>query len=338
MLPLPLGLRRLLDLSASVAGSAASRMLADLGAEVIVIERAEHNADAGRRSRLQRNKFSCVLDVSAPEGRDLALRLAAACDAVILDEDDAWLRKAGLDCSAFESARRDIVVVAIGEGSDLPGLGTVAAAATMTALFYKRSRGEGQLVVVSFPQARASMLTGPIVAAAAGAAAAGPDLPPSGCYACRDGGLALVVRSAAQLAALGEVIGRPEAVNVVSGGAELQPAVAEWAAALPRTEAAARLRAAGVPAQTLLSPDDLQRDPHLRARGLFEPVAAGESVVEVDGPRFKFSSTPAHVRFPAPNPGAHDGYVLRDLLGLSEEEIGSLRDSGIVGRRASGAE
>jgi len=338
MLPLPLALKRFLDLSISVAGASASRMLADLGAEVIVIERGERASNPGRRARLQRNKLSCTLDFSAQEGRDLVLRLAAECDAVVLDEADAALREAGLDNAAFESARSDIVIVSIGEGSDLLGLGTVAAAAAMTALCHKRTSGEGQLVTVSFPEARASMLMLPIVAAAAGAAMAGPDLPPSGCYACKDGSLALVVRSEAQLAALGEVIGRPEAVDLVSGGAELQPAVAAWAAGLSRTDAANRLRAAGVPAQTLLSPEELTHDPHLRARGLFEPVAAGETVVEMDGPRFRFESTPAHVRFPAPAPGAHDAYVLRDLLGLSATEVDALRTSGVVGRGVSGAE
>ncbi|HWO73111.1 MAG TPA: CoA transferase [Dehalococcoidia bacterium] len=338
MLPLPLALKRFLDLSISVAGASASRMLADLGAEVIVIERRERVSNPGRRARLQRNKLSCTLDFSAQEGRDLVLRLAAECDAVVLDEADAALQEAGLDHAAFESARSDIVIVSIGEGSELPGLGTVAAAAAMTALCHKRTSGEGQLVTVSFPEAQASMLTLPIVAAAAGAAMTGPDLPPSGCYACKDGSLALVVRSEAQLAALGEVVGRPEAVDLVSGGAELQPAVAAWAAGLSRTDAANRLRAAGVPAQTLLSPEELTQDPHLRARGLFEPVAAGETVVEMDGPRFRFQRTPAHVRFPAPAPGAHDAYVLRDLLGLSEAEVDALRTSGVVGRGASGAE
>lgn len=330
MLPLPLPLIRVLDLTTSVAGTSASRLLADLGAEVIAVERPGAARDV--MARYGRNKFSCAIDVSAPGSRDLLLRLGAACNLVLVDAGDA----AGIDYASLKALRDDVVLVSIGEGSARPGVGNVAAAAAMTALFHVRFRGKGQQVTVSFPALGASMRSAAIVAASAGAGS--PDLPPSGCYACSDGPVALVVRGVSQLAALGDVIGRPEQVDAVTGGEELPAAVAAWAAQRTARDAASELRAAGIAAQELLTSVDLQNDPHLRARGVFEPVANGNGIVEVDGPRPRFSDTPLHTRLPAPAYGEHTAAVLQGVLGLSDAEIAALSASGIAGSLSLGAQ
>jgi formyl-CoA transferase len=326
MLVYPLPATRVLDLSASVAGAAASRMLADLGAEVIAVERP----GALREAMVQygRNKHGIALDLGSDAGRELALRLAGQCVAVLRDEDDADL--SGLDYAAFKERRSDIVLVIIGEGSARPGLGNVAAAAVMTGLFNVRFRGEGQEVRVGLAAATASMRSLAVVAASAAVLDATPDLPPSGCYGCNDGVVAVVVRTFDELAALGEVLGSPEDVDLVSGGEELREPLEAWCAGQAAHAAAATLREAGIAAQPLLTAADLPEDPHLRARGFLEPVAAGSSVTEMEGPRFRFSATPVHVRLPAPAFGEHTAAVLGDVLGLSDEEIGALVESGVA--------
>jgi crotonobetainyl-CoA:carnitine CoA-transferase CaiB-like acyl-CoA transferase len=55
-----------------------------------------------------------------------------------------------------------------------------------------------------------------------------------------------------------------------------------------------------------------------------EPVSTLRGVVEVAGPHWRMSESPAHIRLPAPTPGEHNAYVLRELLGLSEGEIAGL--------------
>jgi crotonobetainyl-CoA:carnitine CoA-transferase CaiB-like acyl-CoA transferase len=334
MLPLPLPLIRVLDLTTSVAGASASRALADFGAEVIVVERPGTPRDA--MERYGRNKFSCVIDPTAAEAGDLLLRLAATCNAVLKDGPDEAL--AGLDYDALRAVRDDVVLAVIADGGERPGIGNVTAGAVMTALFYVRYRGKGQQVTISFPAAGASMRTAPVVAAAAGVAQLTPDLPPSGCYACADGSIAVVVRSIDELATLGDVIARPELADAVTGGAELPDAVAAWTAGRATHAAATELREHGMAAQPLLAPDGLRDDPHLRARGVFEPVAAGAGVIETDGPRIRFSDTPLHTRFAAPAPGEHTRYVLRDLIGLSGAEIEGLAASGVVSGVIAGAQ
>ncbi len=334
MLPLPLPLIRVLDLTTSVAGASASRMLADLGAEVIVIERPGSTRET--TLRYGRNKFSSVIDPVSNEGRDLLLGIAAGCQIVLKDADDAALSE--LDYGSFRDARQDVVLVVIGEGSERPGIGNVTAAAAMTALFYVRFRGKGQQVNVSFPAAGASMRTAPIVAASAGATDLSPDLPPSGCYACSDGSLALVIRTTQQLVALGEVIGRPDMVDAVTSDEQRREAVEAWTASRTASDAAAALRKVGIAAQAVLSREQLRQDPHLLARGVFEPLADGAGVTDVDGPRLKFSATPLHTRFGAPGFGEHTHYVLSDVLGLSETEIAALEASGVVASNPAGTQ
>jgi crotonobetainyl-CoA:carnitine CoA-transferase CaiB-like acyl-CoA transferase len=326
MLPLPLPLIRVLDLTTSVAGASASRVLADLGAEVIVVERP--GAPRSAITQYGRNKFSCVIDPAREAGRDLLLRLAAMCNVVLKDGPDEAFST--LDYGAFQSVRDDIVLAVIAEGAERVGIGNVTAGAVMTALFHVRYRGKGQQVTVSFSAAGSSMRTAPIVAAAAGASQLTPDLPASGVYACSDGSMALVVRSFEDLAALGEAIGRIDLVDPVTGGEELVDAVASWTAGRAAHTAAAELRDHGLAAQTVLTPAELLQDPHLRARGVFEPVAGGSGVTEADGPRIKYSATPLHTRFGPPMAGEHTTAIFSDLLGLSDAEIAALLASGVA--------
>ncbi len=321
MLPLPLPLIRVLDLTTSVAGATASRTLADFGAEVVVVERPDTPRDV--MDRYGRNKFSCVIDASKAEGRDLLLRLAAGCHAVLKDEPDDALKD--LDYDALTAVRDDIVLAVIVEGGESESVGDVTAGAVMTALFYVRFRGRGQQVTVSLPAVAASLRAAPVVAAASGASRLTPDLPLSGCYACADASVAIVVRSEEELAALCRIVG-----SLASGDEALRAAVATWAAGRHAHLAAAELNEHGIPSHELLANGELRDDPQLRARGVFESVASGSGVSELDGPRLRFSDTPLHTRFAASGRGEHADYVLRGLIGLSDAEFASLEAAGVV--------
>src|SRR5215469_1611662 len=86
----PLRWIRVLDLSTVVAGPFSSMILADLGAEVIKIERIDGGDDSrgmGPHAEgwgamfvpLDRGKRSLALDITKPAGREVVLRLAATC-------------------------------------------------------------------------------------------------------------------------------------------------------------------------------------------------------------------------------------------------------------------
>ena len=91
----PLAGVRIADLSRVLAGPYCTMVLADLGADVIKVERPEGGdetrswgppfvgGEAAYYLSVNRGKRSCALDLSQPEGRELALELCAGADAVI---------------------------------------------------------------------------------------------------------------------------------------------------------------------------------------------------------------------------------------------------------------
>ncbi len=121
-MPRPLSHIRVLDLSRVLAGPWASQNLADLGAEVLKIERPGSGDDTrswgppflkdkdGAETResayflsVNRGKKSVTLDIAKPEGQRIARELAATCDVVLENYKVGGLAKYGL---AYEDLRR----------------------------------------------------------------------------------------------------------------------------------------------------------------------------------------------------------------------------------------
>ncbi|MGH8630966.1 MAG: CoA transferase, partial [Burkholderiales bacterium] len=106
-----------------------------------------------------------------------------------------------------------------------------------------------------------------------------------------------------------------------------------WSRGRTKEEAAEALQGAGVPAMAVLSAPEVFADEQLRAREFFEPVShAIAGAWEIEGPHWRMSETPAHVRLPAPSFAEHNGYVFGELLGLTEENRARLEAEGITGQ------
>jgi crotonobetainyl-CoA:carnitine CoA-transferase CaiB-like acyl-CoA transferase len=74
-------------------------------------------------------------------------------------------------------------------------------------------------------------------------------------------------------------------------------------------------------------------DPQVQARGMrieMERAGVAGGTVPMIGNPIKFSRSPVEYRDPPPRLGEHTGQVLRDLLGLTPEEIEGLRGRGVV--------
>lgn len=115
---------RVLDFGRFIAGPLCGAMLADLGAEVIRIERAEGNEDrylmpvneAGEGAmflQMNRNKRSLGIDVTRPDKRDILVSLIKSADVVIVNLPPAALKKVGLDYESLSAIRPDIILTTV---------------------------------------------------------------------------------------------------------------------------------------------------------------------------------------------------------------------------------
>ena len=126
---------RILDLTRIVAGPYATAILADLGAEVIKVERPTTGDDyrygpshRGQTSlsfqNTNRGKRSITLDVRQTEGRELFLRLAERADAVVENFRAGWLAARGLGADVIQARNPRCVVASLsGFGATGPRAG-----------------------------------------------------------------------------------------------------------------------------------------------------------------------------------------------------------------------
>ena len=131
---------RVLDLSRVLAGPWASQLLADLGAEVIKVEKPGSGDDTrhwgppwladgdGQPTReaayylcTNRNKRSLTVDMTTPEGQALIRELAAAADVVLENFKVGGLVPYGLDYASLHALNPQLVYCSIsGFGQDGP--------------------------------------------------------------------------------------------------------------------------------------------------------------------------------------------------------------------------
>jgi crotonobetainyl-CoA:carnitine CoA-transferase CaiB-like acyl-CoA transferase len=90
------------------------------------------------------------------------------------------------------------------------------------------------------------------------------------------------------------------------------------------------LQAARIPAAPAMNNKDLSTDPHLNSRPIFVYNEHPEvGVKQHVGIPWRLSKTPPSVR-PAPLLGQDTDYVLREVLGYSEQEVTALREKQVL--------
>ena len=167
-----------------------------------------------------------------------------------------------------------------------------------------------------------------------------PGIAPSNAYRCKDDGYALIAGNGDSIfKRLMTVIGRPElgadpalADNAgrVARVDEIDTAIGQWTALHSVQEVLAALDKASVPAGRIYTVADIAADPHYQARGMLDEVQMDDGTrLAVPGIVPKLSRTPGSHRRNAPQIGQDTDDVLREM-GLSPEQIKTLRDQGIV--------
>ncbi|HEV7264755.1 MAG TPA: CaiB/BaiF CoA-transferase family protein [Falsiroseomonas sp.] len=136
----PLSHIRVLDLGRIMAAPWATQILADLGADVIKIERpgvgddtrswgppfladaeGKPTREAGYFLAVNRGKRSVTLDIAKPEGQALVRQLAEGCDVVVENFKAGALAKYGLDATSLRTLKPALIYCSVtGFGQDGP--------------------------------------------------------------------------------------------------------------------------------------------------------------------------------------------------------------------------
>ncbi len=406
---LPLEGVRIIDLTMGWAGPFASRMMADLGAEVIKVEsitypdwwRGVNFTEEFYRDRLyeksthfnlmNRNKLGITLDLTQEEGKRLLKELVQNADAVIENYSAEVLPKLGLEYANLSERNPKLVMLsmpAFGLGNDwsdtrayggtleqASGLpiytghadgppamtsyaygdpigGFNASAALLLGLLKQRATGRGRHINLSQVEGMLP-LTAPylIEQSVFGSVSERcgnrhPVNAPHGCYPCEgnDAWIVISIQSDIQWNALCKVLGRTDweqdtQLACPAGRrkkhAMLDAGIAMWTKCRDNQTAMQLLQQAGVAAGAVCTIAQVLDDPHLHARGFWRDVERAHVGSYVSStPVFRpYRDAGAQLRA-SPTLGQNTNEVLRRLLDLSEEQLRSLEERGVVGTRA----
>jgi crotonobetainyl-CoA:carnitine CoA-transferase CaiB-like acyl-CoA transferase len=216
--------------------------------------------------------------------------------------------------------------------------------AILSAIHHRRRTGHGAFIDLSMLESTVTLLPEALMRHATGVATDAPGgnrepgAAPAGCFACDgdDEWLAVAVQTDAQWQGLCRAMGRldlaadaryTDGPARVAAKAGLDRELADWTRGRAAAEAEAQLQKEGVPSARSRHVGDVIGDPHFAERGLFPELLDGSRTIALpwtdsEGWRGSFG--------PAPRLGGDNDYVLRQLLGLSVEEITELTRAGVI--------
>ncbi|MGE0824431.1 MAG: CaiB/BaiF CoA transferase family protein [Candidatus Binatia bacterium] len=224
-----------------------------------------------------------------------------------------------------------------------PNGGVHGTFAVMCALLHRAKTGEGQYIDLSQREACAMLLPEGLMDYAMNGTQPprngnrDPYMAPHGVFRCKgdDRWISIVVGSEEEWQRFCQAIGQPGLASdarfsTLAARKEnedaLEHIVTTWTQARSPEEAMQRLQHAGIAAYPTLDGRDMLANPHVSERGYF---------VELDHPEvgrrrhlgipWKMSRTPCVVQRPAPCLGQDTDAVLRDIIGLRQDEISTLK-------------
>jgi crotonobetainyl-CoA:carnitine CoA-transferase CaiB-like acyl-CoA transferase len=231
------------------------------------------------------------------------------------------------------------------QGPADPIVGVHAGVALLAALEHRRRTGEGQLVEVAQIEVAACVAAEPVIEYSMNAVVRPREGNRSRGYlqgvypaVADDEWVALCVRDDADLAQLVEAMGRPDLLGGNLAHDEFDAVVADWTRTQTATEILNVLSGRHVPAEQVLTPEQMYDIPQLDVRGYYQELEH-----PVTGPHrypgWPFTMTPGpsgHHRFAPPTLGQHNAEILR-CLGLTDDEFADLRARHVIGESALNA-
>ncbi len=219
----------------------------------------------------------------------------------------------------------------------------------LAALDYRDRTGKGQYLDQSHVESAAHFLAPAIfdyqlngrVASRVGNRDGGAA--PHGAFRCagKDRWCAIAVTSDEEWISFSRVIGSPAWTTDMQFASlagrkanedELEKLVEGWTVNHPPEEVMTLMQQSGVPAGMVANAEDLFKDPQLGYRTHFAPLQHAEiGRYHISTSPFKLSRCDSTPRSAAPLMGEHNEYVLREILGLPDDEIARLIVEGVLG-------
>jgi crotonobetainyl-CoA:carnitine CoA-transferase CaiB-like acyl-CoA transferase len=224
--------------------------------------------------------------------------------------------------------------------------GMYAAFGILAALHARQQTGRGQFLDVSMLEGQLGILSGMIGAYLADGIVPGPlgtaygALLPYQTFRTKTRDIAIGIgsdklwRTFCPLVGLSQIVDDPRYVTNARRNANRMSLVAALQEAfLTRTyeEWEAVLLPAGIPMGAINTIDQVVDHAQVRARAsLVENTHPVAGSIRMTGPPVRMSDTPGNVRTPAPLLGEHTEAILRDRLGMTEDEVARLNQAGII--------
>jgi benzylsuccinate CoA-transferase BbsF subunit len=387
MARLPLEDIKIVDFGWVLAGPHGTRMLADLGAQVIKIE-SKAKMDGWRQmpavfQEQGRNKMGLSINVKSAKGRGILERLVKTADVVTCNYDPNGFRKLGLEWEKLKELNPGIIVVNASGVANwgpyssfmtfapnlqaLSGMisvigypdheplgfaapfadymgGATLAISVLSALEYRRKTGKGQFIDIGQCEAVSAFLGIHLLDWAANnkmrsvcgnyhpAAAAAPH----NCYQCKgeDRWCVIAVASEKEWKSFCKVMGNPEwtrdprfttHLNRITNQKEMDKLIGAWTIGYSAEEIVEKMQRGGVSAGVVQNIEDiLKHDAHLRERGFLMDLESPDvepPTRTYPGVMTRIPGKTVKTHHPAPAFGQDNSYILKDMLGMTQDEI-----------------
>jgi len=226
------------------------------------------------------------------------------------------------------------------------GTASLSAFGTMAALFERQKTGKGQIVEASLFNTALTMMNGTAIEQAAikrnrtATLNRSQTSAPADTFKTKDGWVLVQSVGGPLFKRWADLMGEDhwlederfkDDISRGDNGEAISERLGAWCAERTSQEVLEAMEKARLPAGPVLSPQQVLDDPHIAAKGLFQPVEYPG--LDIPAPLMKtpveLSETPGEIRTRPPTLGEHTDQLMEEL-GYSAEEINDLREKRIV--------
>lgn len=226
------------------------------------------------------------------------------------------------------------------------GTASLSAFGTMAALFERQKTGTGQIVEASLFNTALTMMNGTAIEQAAikrnrtATLNRSQTSAPADTFKTKDGWVLVQSVGGPLFKRWADLMGEDhwlederfkDDISRGDNGEAISERLGAWCAERTSQEVLEAMEEARLPAGPVLSPQQVLDDPHIAAKGLFQPVEYPG--LDIPAPLMKtpveLSETPGEIRTRPPTLGEHTDQLMEEL-GYSTEEISDLREKRVV--------